>query len=281
MAKAAVPGFQRLGDDISLWRPERITTTTAKGASPSLIVYCSWMGAAPKHIAKYTEAYKRHYSNADILLIECRAETLMKGLDVTPAYDALRAYSKKRDDGRPDATASSGVILHMSSNGGATNSALLAQNMQHAGLKLQFDAVIFDCSPGKIDLSSGTRAMTMQLPNKPLIRLIGSWLIYTCLVLYMTLSKIFRIPDGITRVRRNLSDPSLFAQESPRLYLYSKADSLINAGHVREHAEEAKALGYSVREEVFEKALHCALVMEDSERYWNAIHDVVLRGGAS
>lgn len=89
-------------------------------------------------------------------------------------------------------------------------------------------------------------------------------------------------------------------KETGRLYLYSKADEAVGWRDVERHIREARKLvkeravlankergrGRGRREEVFEagveglvraerfeKASHCALVMEDEERYWRAVRE--------
>ncbi|KAK3492225.1 uncharacterized protein B0T23DRAFT_420078 [Neurospora hispaniola] len=73
-----------------------------------------------------------------------------------------------------------------------------------------------------------------------------------------------------------------------RLYLYSKADEVVGWRDVERHVRQARKLVVKkkskkgggdderqglVRAERFEKASHCALVMEDEERYWRAVRE--------
>jgi len=52
-----------------------------------------------------------------------------------------------------------------------------------------------------------------------------------------------------------------------RLYLCSKADIVVDWKDVESHAEEARGRGFEVEMQVFEMSAHCALVMEEKERY--------------
>ncbi|KAL9123679.1 MAG: hypothetical protein Q9217_006915, partial [Psora testacea] len=62
--------FVPLGSQTSLYTPEKPT----KG---ELIIICTWLGAAPKHIVKYTTVYQRIAPGARILLIESAVPILV------------------------------------------------------------------------------------------------------------------------------------------------------------------------------------------------------------
>ena len=112
----------------------------------------------------------------------------------------------------------------------------------------------------------------MSLPKQPVIQLLGSWMIWISLLLYKISHDVIGGDDMVSSMRKSLVDLSLFPTTVPRLYLYSKGDLLVDWRAVREHAEDARRAGYSVViEVVFEKAMHCALMSEDREKYWGAI----------
>lgn len=280
MTQTDIPGFQKLNDDVSICQPPQTTAqdSTAKVASPSLIIYCSWMGATFKNIAKYTETYKRLFPEAEILLIQSRLSAMLLGPDLAVALHILKKHIVEYNEIQGVGPRSrSGVILHVSSNGGASNATILARALQQqSSLRLPLDTVILDCSPGNPTLSSGTRAVTLELPDNAILRAIVPWLIYAIVGFYMVMKTALRRKDNITGIRQDLNDPGLFTQDAPRVYLFSKSDALVGWNHVQDHAREAKVLGYNVREEVFEKAPHCALVKENGGRYWKAIQDLVL-----
>ena len=72
-----IPGFVQLDDTTSIYWPSdsynaAMATLQDKQQEPDLIVFCSWMSAAPKHIAKYTDGYQRLFPNTPILLVEAK-----------------------------------------------------------------------------------------------------------------------------------------------------------------------------------------------------------------
>ena len=269
MSGTLVDGFTRLNDITSIYRPDQSEKVTA-ATGPCLIVYCSWMGAATKHIAKYIEKYKQLFPDASILLIESTLTDMFTGSDLAPACNVINSFAKSSDGQDPY------IVLHAYSNGGANNATWLADRLLQTTERLPFSKLILDCCPGKGEATSVTQAITMSLPKQPLIRVIGSWLIYSTCVVMMSIYIALGWEDTISRIRRRFNDANMFSTEMPKLYLYSENDALVNWEHVHEHAEDAKQKGYLVREEKFTKAAHVALLIEDNDRYWNAVKDHIL-----
>lgn len=69
-ASPSLPPFVSLAPRISLYTPPTPTTG-------HLIILCTWLGAAPKHIAKYTSVYQRIAPHATILKIESAVPILV------------------------------------------------------------------------------------------------------------------------------------------------------------------------------------------------------------
>lgn len=271
-------GFTKLNDITSIYRPAESSNSTDKSTltAPSLIVLCSWMGAATKHILKYTDGYKRLFQNANILLIESTLANMFIGSDLAPASEILDSFvqeaaSENTDHGRQL------IILHAMSNGGANNATWLAERFLKTHSRLPFDRMILDCCPGRPEVTSATRAITLSLPSQYLVRLIGSYLIYLGLLLSKLINETFGLENTIIRIRRQLNDPAIFPTATPRLYLYSEGDAMVDFRDVHDHAQEAKQSGcLVVQEEKFLKAPHCGLPIESSERYWDAVRTHVL-----
>nr|POE69029.1 transmembrane protein 53 [Quercus suber] len=284
MANTDVPGFQSLAKDISLWRPRLDTDRSSTTRSLSLIIFCSWMGAAPKHIAKYTEAYKKQFPDAEILLVQSSMSTVLRGgLDMTAACSVVRSHLDPRNEQNAIQTASTGKILwHASSNGGAMTAVNLLRELQHQHsfprLPPSAARLVLDCAPGKPEISGSVRAVMLQLPKSSMVfRLLATALVYAISVTYLLVYSVLRWDFPLTQTRRDLNNADrFFPHDAPRLYIYSKGDALVPWHHISEHVREARRLGYSaVKEEIFEKAQHCFLVAEDAKRYWDAVVKVV------
>ena len=229
------------------------------------------MGAASKHIAKYTNGYQRLFPEAAILLIQSSLSGMFLGCDLDPAFEVIQSYIQdSQADSKKDVKRL--IVLHAFSNGGASNAIWLAKQLLQTHDELPFDSLILDSCPGRAKLASGTRAVTLSLPNQYLVRVVGWYVVCAALFTYMLVFNALSIEDDITRLRRSLNDAKLFSQKLPKPYIHSKADLMVDSRHVHEHAEEARQRGYAtVREELFESAPHCALLNEDSERYWTNV----------
>lgn len=163
-------------------------------------------------------------------------------------------------------------------------------------------AIIFDCSPGKSTARSASTAFTLPLARRPYVRLIVRSAIYLFLRVVYVLKMIIGSKTWSELLRRHLNNPASWTwskaepkQKSrklpPRLYLYSKADALIDYRAVEEHAQEAAKLqglpgplaiadlktkkskpdaGVVVLRR-WENAKHCDLGRADFDGYWTAV----------
>lgn len=200
------------------------------------------------------------------------------GNNLDSACTIIRRYMDAKTPLAYRTTAS--IAFHASSNGGANNAVTLATLLKSQGYVAPFDTITLDCSPGKAEIHSAARAIRLSLPDILFLRTLSAGFIYFSLFMYMIYNTILQRTDKITQIRTTLNCPTLLGVNVPRLYLYSRADLLVEAGHVHEHAVEAARNGDEggVTEEVFERAPHCALLNEDAGRYWSAVERVVRTG---
>jgi alpha-beta hydrolase superfamily lysophospholipase len=63
-------------------------------------------------------------------------------------------------------------------------------------------------------------------------------------------------------------------QKTPRLYIYSDTDKLVQQKAVEEHIAEAEELGLNVRAEYFKGSSHVSHVRTNPDRYWAAVKDI-------
>ncbi|EME80596.1 uncharacterized protein MYCFIDRAFT_15855, partial [Pseudocercospora fijiensis CIRAD86] len=234
--------------------------------SPPLIIFCSGRGATPKNIAKYTEKYKYLYPEAEILLIESPTSP-MQDLHLATAVEVVKRHIELQK-----VLKTKGIVIHVASNGGAYTATRLVREIARAKMHVPLEAMVLDCSPGRYSTSQSVRAAKSNLPKNIIMRMLGSWAVYAFYGVNILVKVMLPLPDTATKTGRYLNDPNLFpTKEGKRLYLYSKADGWIGHEQIGKHAEDAEALGYEVRKEVFLKAGHCSLTMEDGWRYWRAV----------
>ncbi|KXS99925.1 hypothetical protein AC578_905 [Pseudocercospora eumusae] len=272
--QSGVPGFETLSRYISIWRPKPIHKRRSRSLiqSPPLIIFCSGRGATPKNIAKYTEKYKYLYPEAEILLIESPASSTVQ-VNLSTAIEVLKRHIELHK-----VIKTKGIVIHVASNGGAYSATRLVREIARAKMgQLPLEAMVLDCSPGKYSTSQTLKSAKQNLlPKNLILRILGSWAVYAFYGINIMVKVMLPVPDKATKTARSLNNPDLFpTQGGKRLYLYSKADGWIGHEQIGKHADDAEALGYSVRKEVFQKAGHCSLTMEDGWRYWKAVQSVV------
>lgn len=195
-----------------------------------------------------------------------------------------------------------GMILHNFSDGGSANLLQLLLQLRNRNAPAPL-AHIIDSSPGKSTPASGANAMTMPLAKRPLIRMIIRVGVYLYLYSLMIFRRLFRIKGWSTILRERLNTPGIWswAQTAgstsktnklpPRLYLYSKADKLIDYRAVEEHASlAAKTSGLRaplqlqdflqspqepassvVATKRWDHASHCDISRADFVGYWSSI----------
>jgi hypothetical protein len=249
---------------------------TAESFSPQapLILLFSWNAAAAKNIAKYTVAYQRLFPSACIVLIRCGTKDMahrvgkMRKL-LTPAFDAVE-----------DHVASGGeVLVHSFSNGGGNQVWEMAKLWKHnTGKLLPMRAQILDSSPGKGTWEKNHTAITFSMPNNWFWKIVGPPAAHILLFFAFISDTLSGKGNKIFLMYQQLNDPALFDTRAPRVYLYSKADNMVGADEVEEHADAAAAKGWSVQKVQFENSPHAGHIREDEGKYWSAIKDAWDRG---
>ena len=72
---------------------------------------------------------------------------------------------------------------------------------------------------------------------------------------------------------KELNDEKVFDLRVPRVYLYSRADTMVGFEEADEHADIAKVKGWDVTKVQFENSAHCGHVREDEAKYWAAVSE--------
>ena len=263
--------FEIIGEGISYFH-QPLHKDTQDG--PSLVVLCTWMSAARKHISKYTQQYRQRYPDADILVIESGVAEMVyrsnpsQQLWLQPARDVLLSHTSQHARGHSQRQA----VLHIFSNGGSQCAIQLVSSLPENVRRQAFSAIIFDSCPGTATYQRTIQALTLSMPKSSLTRYLGPPILHIVLCLLYLALFLTRADDSITRIRKQLSDHKLFNPEVPRLYIYSKADQLVPYQDVKSHADDAKVQGYRATSEVlFETSAHCAHAMAYKEQYWEAV----------
>jgi len=179
------------------------------------------------------------------------------------------------------------ILLHAFSNGGYNSAAQLLLSLKtQTGWPLPLTAVIFDSCPGKGTYWQMYNALMLSLPKGVVWRVVGTVIVH-CLLLVMYVSIACGGESPFTLMRRVMLEGTTVSGtrqvtdgesgeggEKKACHLYSKADEMVDWTDVKDHAEEARRKGWSVKEVVFEGSGHCAHLAKDEERYVVAVREM-------
>ncbi|KAK2025416.1 hypothetical protein LX32DRAFT_642775 [Colletotrichum zoysiae] len=268
-ASGPLPAMQELSPTTFLYDPP---SAVPDPNSPKLIAIFSWMSAQDVHIAKYTSRYMALYPSASILLVKCPfIHTLSARIskrEIKPAVPVIRALA----DSTPPSEARPQLLLHVFSNGGATNFAkfldMYADADRAGRLALPPHVTLYDSCPGAFHWMRSYRAMSASMPRilAPLAHV------------FIGLFWLLHVPLGrrgfFGRMWATLRQKALLASEKRRAYLYSKEDRMIHWADVERHADESKQVGFKVRAEMFEGSQHVAHSKLNPSRYWGLVKEM-------
>ncbi|KAK1984464.1 hypothetical protein LZ30DRAFT_575809, partial [Colletotrichum cereale] len=268
-ASGPLPAMQELSPTTFLYDPPSVVPDPN---SPKLIAIFSWMSAQDVHIAKYTSRYMALYPSASILLVKCpfihTLSTRISKREIKPAVPIIRALA----DSTPASEARPQLLLHVFSNGGATNFAKFLDMYADADradrLALPPHVTLYDSCPGGFHWMRSYRALSASMPRilAPLAHVFIGWF----WLLHIPLGRI----GFFGKMWAALRQKALLASEKRRAYLYSKEDQMIHWADVERHAEESKQVGFNVRAERFEGSQHVAHSKLNPSRYWGLVKEV-------
>lgn len=279
---------------------------------PGLILLGTWMGAAPKHIQKYTDAYRHLFPSSPILLVRSEPTDFMKPTaareNLRPAARLVEAYAaspltplsiptitanekpgvskdllKKTGLDKPErSTAGGPMLVHVWSNGGSNS---LWGIRRQSSVFPQYKLIMDSC-PGQFHYKATFTAFSLTIPYPWLRRLLAPLIHAMCCWFWIRLrlpklSKAIGGMGGGGPLRLSAdshNDPKLLGTDLGRTYIYSDEDALVPSADVEEHAKEAKERGFSVRMEKFRGSQHVAHAKKDPERYWRAVRETWNQG---
>ena len=252
--------FHAIGHNTYLHTPDAYTS-----AEPLILVF-SWNAAADKHIAKYTDTYHKLFPTARILLVKSFTRDAFRKRSaytplLIPAMDVVKTHTSTGGH----------VLVHSFSNGGGNQLNEFAKAWKkREGSILPVRAQLLDSSPGEGSWRRSHAAILESLPRTWLWRLFGSIALHLLLFVIFAFNTLTGRENRMLVMCRELNDPVVFDVRVPRVYLYSRADLMVTADEVEEHADKAEAQGWTVKRVRFEKSPHAGHIREDAGKYWDA-----------
>ncbi|KAI4937868.1 hypothetical protein J4E85_000305 [Alternaria conjuncta] len=208
--------FSKLGPRISLYTPPSHTTG-------ELIILCTWLGAARKHIDKYIAAYLTIAPNAKILLIQSDVTSVTSSYPgqhkaIIPAVEVVRSVLSDCTSTAPTNVPSSPtanttktqptpkILIHTFSNGGPISAtALLLALHTQTSTPLPITGIIMDSGPAAGYYWKSYNAMILSLPPGP-IRSAGYVFVHGILIILRASVALGRYEHPEVLVRRTLLD---------------------------------------------------------------------------
>lgn len=261
--------FQKVGPNILLFTPPSHT-------AGELVIICSWLGAARKHIAKYTDGYRKVAPNAKILLIQSSVgvitstyATQLKAIQ--PAVQVVRATLDESGHGTIGKIK---IVIHTFSNGGINSATqlLIALHKQLA-TPLPLHAIICDSGPAIGTYWKSYKGMTISLPKGFLWQLLGPVVVHAILIVLYSSIAIGRYEKPEDLWRRTLLDENITDSKTIS-YIYSRADKVTDWTDITSHADVARQKGWDIHEVVFEDTDHVNHLGKHGEEYFQAVERV-------
>jgi hypothetical protein len=269
--------FERLSPCVVQSSPVPVQPYTGDEDEPELIVFCSWMGANPRHIRKYATYYGETYPNAVILIVTTSVVDLAvrsksaHSNRIRPAIEKIKrtlceANATKRNPR---------ILLHILSNGGAYTACRIADTFRkEVGNPLPITGMILDSCPGRGNFEQSIAAISINLPKAFLLRHILLLAASLLLAYLWVLDRVLQVENKLDRSWYRMNDERLFDLRACRLYVYSKADAIIHWRDIEDHAEMAKKIGWTVIEMRYEDSAHVCLLRDKPELYWAAAQGI-------
>ncbi|CAO2651607.1 Nn.00g041770.m01.CDS01 [Neocucurbitaria sp. VM-36] len=171
------------------------------------------------------------------------------------------------------------VLVHSFSNGGGNQVNEFAKAWKmHFGTLLPMRAQILDSSPTKGPWMKSHAAISASLPKTLFWKWFGGALVHLLLVCTFIVNTAMRRPNKMVAICEELNDDKVFKTSVPRVYLYSRADTMVGFEEADEHADIARTKGWDVTKVQFEKSAHCGHVREDEAKYWAAVMEAWKKG---
>jgi hypothetical protein len=240
--------------------------------APHIILLFTWMGAAPKHIAKYTSTYFKMFPTSPIIMIRTQlfdimcVPTFIQRLRYAPALNKLLSISNTYSSPR--------VLVQTFSNGGAFAFLSFARFYKAlTGSPPPISALILDSGPAIGNIPRSVAAIMAPIPRNPILWYPALFWLNVMLRVLFWKDRMLGRKSIVRRTYLALTEKGLLPAGVPRLYLYSLADKMVDWKEIEAHARMAEENGASGKIELvrFENSEHVAHVREDAGRYWRSV----------
>ncbi|KAJ3571989.1 hypothetical protein NP233_g3397 [Leucocoprinus birnbaumii] len=280
--------FVTIGKGIHVFRPQ--STTIVEPTHPTLVLIFGWMGARLPHLHKYTSVYREMYPNTTILLVQSEpsffwSTECLQRKALAPVVGVLGAVgcippSPQNERKAPNPPIDRPrILVHVFSNGGCFQMVTLGKLLDSHQAKSitstgSTSVVIFDSCPGSGSFKGSQQAFASVVRN-PMARLLVKVVVTVLFCIQFVMKQVLRRQAYFQAMKTRLNNPDVLpwtSKATPRLYLYSEGDDLVEVNAVEDHMRSGRENGYAISAEKFGKeSKHVSHVRTDPQRYWAAI----------
>ncbi|KAJ7284406.1 hypothetical protein C8J57DRAFT_1119285 [Mycena rebaudengoi] len=238
---------------------------------PTVVIIFGWMGAKLSLLHKYTATYLQLYPHATVVLIRSPPTSFLLSMKkrqafLRPVAEVLKALGCLDDEAR--------ILTHTFSNGGLFQLVTLAGLLPPVTVDARSpSALIIDSAPGGDSLDKVQLAFAGPIKNI-LLKFLTRVLITFVYCIIWTFGQLLRRQSPLRVLMTLLLNPRVLPwidKRSPRLYIYSKADDMVDWTDVEKHASRSAEQGIDVRRLRFDDSAHAAHIRQHPEEYWAAV----------
>jgi len=275
MTTTPVVELKQISSDVYSAAPLQPSTTN-NSEGPSIILMFGWMEGKVSHTKKYMNSYAKLYPHASQILVRSRQAFFWKG-KASKESALLSVIDLLRKGGMFKAAPAPSLLVHVFSNGGGFQlvelNRILESKFPAPASSASATAIIYDSVPGKAGLIPALTAFTAPIKS-PLGRIILSIPLTVVYFVLVAITFVTRQRPMFDQLRSGLNKAQVLPwtnENTPRLYIYSDTDEMVQEKAVAEHIAEAKELGLNVRAEYFSGSAHVSHARSEPERYWDAV----------
>ncbi|XP_018608872.1 transmembrane protein 53 isoform X1 [Scleropages formosus] len=235
-----------------------------KGSQGPVVILLGWAGCKDRHLVKYSSIYNEQGCITFRYTAPLRSVFISESLGYrelrTTANKLLELLYEYEVENNP-------IFFHVFSNGGFMlyryMVELLRSDAQFRTLRVV--GAVMDSGPGNRNLKGALRAIVASLGPKS-----NAALVYILLVLFACMVVLLRIIlYPLTRyIHKNHYDAMREHPATwPQLYLYSRADNIIQHEDVEQMVKAVQEKGISVESFAFDTSAHVCLFRDFPEEY--------------
>lgn len=312
-------GLARLGEGIFLSsKPPPPPPSTARqleedAKGDHVVILFGWMAAQLRYVNKYaTELYAGHTvlivlgGPADFFSAATATSRPHLAPSLAPLVTALRAegcLQAAADPYQPPASKSSSetailkraklssegsrenrkVLCHVFSNGGCLQLWSLQKMLDKQGLQLNLLATAIDSAPSgfRPSLTDGVFAFTAHIKSR-FLRAVMRPIAALVLILTSLVARLCGVQAWNLKAKEALLRGDLYLPGGvPKLFVYSRADKLVNWKGIESVIGEAEGLGQRVHKLFFEDSEHVRHLVSYKKEYVAALENLVKEATAA